>query len=374
MKVLIIIDSLGSGGAERSTEVLADYLSSANIEFVILCLDKKQIGVQQRMQSKNYDIRFLKKGNFLIQVKEIARIIQIDNFDLVHSILFRSNLRTRFAKLFSKFTHLESLVNTTYSKERFADEKVNQKVLTFYKKLDSFSAVWGVDHFHSITKAVKQHYIEKVGYKSEKISVIARGRKPIIENYQEKPTNADTGKVQLINVGRHEFQKGQLFLLKAVKLLKEQGYSFNLKIYGREGSVTPQLKSYIKQYNLYDVVSLEGYTSNIPELLLESDVFVFPSLYEGLGGALIEAQAAGLPIACNDISVFREVVNKDQNAKFFNSHNSESVALAISELINDEGKRKEFGVKSLENYKLKFQESINNEKLLNLYQQLTRKE
>jgi len=370
MKILIVIDSLGSGGAERSTEVLADHLESQSIPFCILCLDKKDVGVQQRMQTKNYDIQFLKKANFITEVHQIAKFIKSGKFDLVHSILFRSNLRTRFAKLFVKFIHLESLVNTTYSAERFADEKVNQTLLRFYKKLDSNSASWGVDHFHSITESVKQHYIEKVGFKKEKISVIPRGRKPILASYQEKSINKGTDVVQLINVGRHEFQKGQIFLLQAVKLLKEQGANFNLKIYGRAGTTTPQLKGYIEKYNLQDVASLEGYQSNIPELLLKSDIFVFPSLYEGLGGALIEAQAAGLPIACNNIPVFHEVVNKDQNAVFFDSHDTQNVAEAISELLENRGKRKEFGAKSLKNYQQNFQESVNNKKLLQLYQSL----
>ena len=369
MKLLIIIDSLGSGGAERSTAVLCKYLVAENIHFEILCLDEKQVGVQQEMQDKGYNICFIKKRSFPVQVKLIAQIIKTGNFDLVHSILYRSNIRTRFAKALCKFTHLESLVNTTYSEERFLDEKVNQTSLRFYKWLDQRSVSWGVDHFHSITETVKQHYIEEIGLKSEKITVIPRGRKPVISNYGDRPSSSRK-RFEIINVGRNEFQKGQIYLLKALKILKERGYNFHLTILGRSGSTTSSLKEYVKRNHLYEVITFEGFKDNVPDYLLRSDLFVFPSLFEGLGGALIEAQAAGLPIACNNIPVLHEVVKQDVQAKFFDVHDLNSVAETIAFFINNPKVCATYGKKSLENFKINFRESVSNEKILNLYVKL----
>jgi glycosyltransferase involved in cell wall biosynthesis len=366
MKILIIIDSLGSGGAERSTAVLSDYLFEQNIYFEILCLDKKKVGVQNQLKAKGYPINFIEKGNFIFQAKRISTIIKNGKYDIVHSILFRANLRTRFAKLFGNFFHLESLVNTTYSKERFADVKVNKKALLFYKKLDKISAKWGVNHFHSITETVKNHYVQEIGLDPEKITVIPRGRKPILNNYADKPQNIET-LMQLINVGRHEFQKGQIHLVKAVKILKEEGYNFHLTILGRDGTSTPEIKEFIVQNNLRDLVSLEGFKDNVSEYLIQSDLFVFPSLYEGLGGALIEAQAAGLPIACNDIPVLHEVVQENTNGKFFDVHDTSSIVSSIRFFLDNPKNCKEYGRESLRNYEAKFDETINNEKLVNLY-------
>ncbi len=366
MKILIIIDSLGSGGAERSTAVLSDYLFDQNIYFDILCLDKKKVGVQGQLQDKGYPINFIEKGNFIFQAKRISDIIKNGKYDIVHSILFRANLRTRFSKLFGNFLHLESLVNTTYSKERFADVKVNKKALLFYKKLDIISAKWGVNHFHSITETVKDHYVKEIGLDPEKITVIPRGRKPILNSYDEKPQSIDT-LTQLINVGRHEFQKGQIHLVKAVKILKEEGYNFHLTILGRDGTSTPEIEEFIVQNNLLDEVSLKGFKDNVYKYLLQSDLFVFPSLYEGLGGALIEAQASGLPIACNDIPVLHEVVQENINGKFFDVHDIASIASSIRFFLDKPKKLQEYGRESLLNYEAKFDEKTNNEKLVNLY-------
>lgn len=369
MKVLIIIDSLGSGGAERSTAVLCKYLVAENIRFEILCLDEKQVGVQQEMQAKGYSIHFLKKGSFPVQVRLIARFIKTGNFDLVHSILYRSNIRTRFAKAFCKFTHLESLVNTTYSEERFTDARVNQTSLQFYKWLDQASASRGVDHFHSITETVKQHYIEKINLDPQKITVIPRGRKPILKTYDDRP-EGDKECVHLINVGRHEFQKGQIFLLQALKIVTEKGYRVKLKILGRDGSTTSQLKEYIKKNQLEEVVDLEGFKDNVPDYLVRADLFIFPSLFEGLGGALIEAQAAGLPIACNDIPVLHEVVKKDVNAKFFDVHTIASMVDAITFFLENPECRERYGRESFSNFNKNFKEAPNNKRLVALYRSL----
>lgn len=370
MKILIIIDSLGAGGAERSTAVLCRYLQVQQVPFQILCLDQYKEGFQQEMQKEGYAIDFLEKKNFFGEVKYIINFIKKGNFDLVHSILFRSNIRTRFAKLFKNFVHLESLVNTTYSQERFLDINVNQKGLKFYKMLDKLTAPRTVNHFHSITETVKQHYIEEIGLDPSKITVIPRGRKPILENYEDRPSLVNE-KFQILNVGRQEFQKGQIFLLKAIKILNEKGNKIHLKILGRKGSCTKTLQEYIKENDLKELVTLEGFHDNVPDYLLKADLFVFPSLFEGLGGALIEAQAAGLPIACNDIPVLHEVVIKDQNAKFFDVHQIDSIVEAIQFFIKNPVMREVYGRKSLENFRVEFLETKSNEKMLNLYQSLT---
>ena len=370
MRILIVIDSLGAGGAERSTEVTCDYLYKKNISFEILCLDKKTVGVQDKMQEKGYPISFIPPGSFLKQSKFIANLIKNGDFNLVHSILFRANLRTRFAKLGAKFIHLESLVSTTYSEERFKDSKVNQTGLKIYKLIDQITAKKYVDHFHSITEAVKTHYVKEIGLNPKNVTVIPRGRKPAINSFEERDSQNLQNPLKLANIGRQEFAKGQIYLIKAVKNLIDKGYNVELRIFGRNGGASKIMRSYIDENNLNDYIFLEGFKDNVSEYLLESHLFVFPSLYEGLGGALIEAQAVGLPVACNDIPVLHEVVEEDVNAKFFDVHNEETIIEAISFFIKNPQMREKFGKASLKNFHDKFLESRINKLTLDLYSKL----
>ncbi len=368
MKILIIIDSLGSGGAEHSTAVMADFLNVNKIDFNILCLDRKKVGVELEMKRKGYKISFLRKSGFYLQIREIAEVIKKGDFDVVHSILFRSNIRTRFAKFFTQFTHIESLVSTTYSKERFLDKNINSKALMFYRLIDKYTAKYWVDHFHSISETVKLHYKEQLGIPDQKITVIYRGRTPLKNQIRLNKKSSDC--ITLINVGRNEYAKGQIYFVKSLKNLKELGYNFRAQIYGREGNSTNAIKEFIFKNNLEDCVSLEGYTDQISEKLLIADIFIFPSLYEGLGGALIEAQAAGLPIVCSDIPVLHEVVIQNKNAKFFESRDIDSLVNAIRFYLDKPEKIKEFGEVSLQNFQNKFLESENNNKMLELYKHL----
>jgi len=368
MKILFVIDSLGGGGAERSTQVLCDYLHEHNVDFKIVCLYFYPDGFHQEMIDKGYDIRFLEEKSFLRQTKEIIGIIKEGDYDIVHSILFKSNLRTRFAKLFTKFQHLESLVNTTYSEERKLDKKVNQNLLSLYKVLDKYSAKLFVDHFHSITNTVKKHYIDHLGLNLKKITVVYRGRKPIKLGTVRKKSSPE---FILLNVARQDYQKGQIFLLQAMNELKAKNEKdIKLIILGVEGSMTSTLKDYVKQKELQNMVDFAGFSNNVEKYFAPADVFTFSSLFEGLGGALIEAQSAGLPIIANDLEVLREVAVDKKNAIFVDIKDSSSVAQAILKLKNSSVLRAEFSRNSLKNYEEKFREEVSNRGMLKLYKEL----
>src|SRR5688572_4780598 len=105
MKILIVIDGLGAGGAEMSTALMCDYLYDKRVSFEIVCLQRKKIGVEESMLAKGYKIYFLNKLNYVKQVLFIKNLIQKNRYDVVHSILLKSNLRVRFARMLSKFVH-----------------------------------------------------------------------------------------------------------------------------------------------------------------------------------------------------------------------------------------------------------------------------
>ena len=373
MKILIVIDGLGAGGAEMSTALMCDYLKDKSIPFEIVCLQKKKIGVQEDMVAKGYKIYFLNHLNYPRQVLFIKNLIQKNKYTVVHSILLKSNLRVRFARMLTKFVHVESLVNETYSEHRLSDPRVNKFFLQQYLLLDKLTSRF-VDHFHSITEAVKQHYIEKVNVDPGKISVIYRGRKPFIN---DDPTfkRSDLGIAEtdflIVNTGRQEFQKGQLYLVKAMDQLIKAGHTnIKLLMLGRNGNETKQLTQFISQNDLDAYILFPGHRSDVMSVLSAADLFAFPSVYEGLGGALIEAQAAGLPIVCNDLPVLREVVQQDKNAKLFSSTDIDSITNAILFFIEHPEKRVEFGKESLRNFENKFQLENIHDQMLGLYRRL----
>jgi len=107
------------------------------------------------------------------------------------------------------------------------------------------------------------------------------------------------GRFVIGNIGRLCSQKNQSFLLDVLAELKKRCPQSTLLLVG-EGEDLEMLKKRAKKRELLDSVIFYGVTDNIPPLYWAMDVFLLPSLFEGLGIVAIEAQAAGLPVICSE--------------------------------------------------------------------------
>ena len=103
------------------------------------------------------------------------------------------------------------------------------------------------------------------------------------------------------HVGRFEPQKNHQFLIEIAAKIAQQNPKMRLLLIGY-GSLRDDIEDRVAQLNLTDKVIFAGVRSDIPRLMLGAmDVFLLPSLFEGLPLVLIEAQAAGLPCIFSDV-------------------------------------------------------------------------
>lgn len=104
------------------------------------------------------------------------------------------------------------------------------------------------------------------------------------------------------NVGRFSKQKNHLYLLKIFKAYHEKNPNSILMLVG-DGELKNEILKEIKVLNLQKSVKMLGEVNNVNELLQAMDIFLLPSLFEGLSLAVVEAEAAGLPcILSNTVS------------------------------------------------------------------------
>lgn len=375
MRVILLINSLYTGGAEFSTLQFYSFLKEKKLASIsIVCL-KKADPVYDHKEFGFDEIKYLSSDNILQQVKSLNLIIENFKPQIVHSVLFDANLIGRISRLWKgNFVHIESLVNQTYSSYRLKDPNVNRVKLEFYRAIDFITQVKGVDHFHSNGMTVAKHYREKLFINKNRITNIPRGRKAnpllndeISRNLYRKNLKVED-RVVFINVARHEFQKAQTILLEAIGELNHLKDKFVLLLVGREGNATKEIKNQITKYNLQDKVKLLGHRTDVPALLAAADVFVFPSRFEGLPGALIEAEAAGLPIICSNIPNNLEVVAESENALIFEVDDHVQLSRCIEDLVIDQEKREKMGIKSLELFSEKFQIDEVHKKMYDLFQ------
>jgi glycosyltransferase involved in cell wall biosynthesis len=150
----------------------------------------------------------------------------------------------------------------------------------------------------------------------------------------------------VITVGRQEYQKGHRHLLEAVPALADRFPNVEVLIVGREGHTSSELQTLTASLEIGDRVRFMGHRTDVADLLAAADVFVFPSVYEGLGGASLEAMALSLPIVASDIPALHEVVEADTNGILVPPGDAFALQTAISRLLADPDLREQFGSNS----------------------------
>ncbi|NMM48043.1 glycosyltransferase family 4 protein [Marinigracilibium pacificum] len=376
MKVLFIQDSLGTGGAERSNANFWYYLREKGVEPSIIVLKSRNEGIQKEILNAGFNVTFLKSKSRASRIREVISIVDEFKPDIVYTFLFEASLIARGVKFFRKFILIENLVNETYSKLRLKDPNVNIWKLETYRLIDFITQLFTVDHYQANGLSVSEHYKKKLLVNSRRISIINRGRSTnryvgdeALRTFYRNDLNVDN-KLVFINVARHEFQKGQDTLLDSLNELPKTYLSqIKVLLVGRDGELSKTIAHKILSYGLEDVVTLLGHRDDVVKLLVASDVFVFPSRFEGLPGSLIEAEAAGLPIICSDINNNMEVVRINENALVFNVNDHVDLAAKIKLIIENPEIRKSFGLRSLEIFNEKFEISNIHNQMFRLLQE-----
>ncbi|MBA3700057.1 MAG: glycosyltransferase [Planctomycetes bacterium] len=115
----------------------------------------------------------------------------------------------------------------------------------------------------------------------------------------------------VMHVGNFTQPKNHGFLLRVFAALAKKDQSLYLILVGRGGTIEEQqTRALIEEFSLGGQVKILGVRDDVPDLLRCADVFLFPSVREGLPGALLEACAAGLPCVTSDIPSCREVAER----------------------------------------------------------------
>lgn len=136
------------------------------------------------------------------------------------------------------------------------------------------------------------------------------------------------------NVARLAEQKGHATLVDAVPLVLQRRPDALFVIVG-EGELRDDLEARVRGAGVERAVSFTGARGDVPELLKSFDVFAFPSLYEGLCLAVIEAQAAGVPVVATPVGGIRETVLDGVSGLLVPPGDPRALADAILRLLED---------------------------------------
>ena len=268
-KIVFLIYSLNSGGAERVISILSNFLIN-KYEITILMYDDSKIFYEIdprvniiKIDAKTSNIRVI---NLFSRLLGFYKKLKESSQDVLISFTTTMNLYSIVLNLFLKKKLIISERNhPLLNLESLFEIEIRNLLYKFSDKIVVQN------------KSQLKYYNSRVNNK--KISII---HNPIV---LKKHFNSATNKLSLINIGRLEIQKNHIDLVKIFQKFNE---NLNLEIYG-EGSLEYKLKEKVKEKNLENRILFKGLKKNINKYLEPYSIFVSTSLYEGFPNALIEA-------------------------------------------------------------------------------------
>lgn len=331
MKILQVINSLGTGGAEKLLLDTIPLYREKGIEMDVLLLWDNDCMFTQQLRALNCcTIHILKKSSNIKVIYNpfsIFKIVQIiRQYDIVHVHLFPAQYLVVLAKLVSF-----SKVKLIFTEHSTSNRRIQHKIFGlaegfFYRKYAKIICITD-----EIVGILNNH----VAMPRDKFEVIPNGSN--LETIRKAnpiskkaffPLAGDDIKI-VIQVSSFQEPKNQATLIRAIKALP-----LNIKlILVGEGVLKTNCEALVQELNLQERVLFLGIRMDVPQLLKSADVIVLSSKYEGLSLSSIEGMASGKAFLASDVPGLRKVVNGA--GVLFEEGNVEELVNKISRLIND---------------------------------------
>jgi glycosyltransferase involved in cell wall biosynthesis len=295
-KITIFINSLGGGGAEKISIIIANglYNKGFNIEFVVLNLNNKR---NKKYMNNNIPFINLNKNhartsfaavyNYLKQYKPDK--ILVFNHELAVVIqLIKSISGVKFEIIARNISNLtQKKKNEKSFWHRFIKDKI---IKIFYKKIDKIIAQ---------TELMKRDLIDNYKVDKNKIVVINNPIGEVFEKIALTKNEKYFKEDEILFVGRLESVKGLYYLLNAFKIVFSKNNMAVLRLVG-EGTTKKKLIEYAEKLQVADNVFFENYQTDLIPFYKNAKVTALSSLYEGFPNVLIESISCGTPVVAFD--------------------------------------------------------------------------
>jgi len=220
-----------------------------------------------------------------------------------------------------------NLGNITYSFTVHGPEEFDQPfALSLTEKINQASFVIAISYYEQ-SQLYRWCSIDNW----DKIHVIHCA---VDEAFLAKPLQPIPDTSQLVCVGRLCEQKGQLLLVKAVKILRDQGINFNLILVG-DGEMRSTIETLIQESNLETQIKITGWANSqqVQQYILESRGLILPSFAEGLPVVIMESLALARPVISTYVAGIPELVEENQSGWLIYAGCIGSLTVAIKEIL-----------------------------------------
>jgi len=329
-RILHLFVTLPVGGAENLLLSIVRRLDHGRFASVVCCIGKRgAIGDQlAAMDVPIMELRLMNKGGFDRRVvPALGELIRRQRIDLVHSHLYHANLYGRLAARKAGIPAVVSIHNT------YGKPKLHRRIINWYLSRHTAAIIAGsedirrdverYDHVSASRIVVIPNSVDLARSASTLSKVEARARLGLTEH-----------DLVLGSIGRLEKQKGHRYLIEAMALLRRRGIVARLLLAG-EGRERLALEALVASLGLEQQVVLLGTRNDLGDLFRAMDVFVMPSLWEGLSLVMLSAMAAGLPVVATSVGGVSQVLCDDEYGFTVPAGNAAALADKIAECLPD---------------------------------------
>lgn len=331
MKVAYLLGSLNRGGAETLLLDVFRNADKANYDF---------IGIHRHSGEYKDDFYATDKKLYFLQPKrwrivsyllKLRKILKSESISVIHTQMAIDAIYARLATI-----GLPIRVVLT-----FHGFDMGANVLT---KLRNRIAIRFADKICFVSECEKRDYEQKYPINNKGCVVYNGIDFAKIERYQiSKTRSTKDDEIKLCCVGSFGSGRSQMVICKALGVLKNKGIELEFYFVGGKRIAEPKLYNecfdYCQNHNLTKIHFM-GVRSDVYELENIMDGFVYSTVHDTFGIAVVEAMAVGLPVIVNDWEVMKEITKDGKWATLYKTENVEDCAHKIEDLLNNLEARK----------------------------------
>lgn len=333
--ILYLSTSSGPGGAERVISNLSASLDPARFR-AVLCLFRPgwiQVHTESRgVRTYVIPTHGMFDWRWMLRFK---RLLKDEHVDLIHAHEFDANVQGTFVATLSGIP----LVATVHGKNYFW-EKLRRRLA--YRWVSRRATMV------TVSENLKHFVVEKVGIDPGQVKVVYNGVDvlPQIDPFDIGKCKEDLGLPsgnQIVGVVGNLYPvKGHQYLIASIPAVLAKCPNTTFVFAGR-GQLEAELKSQAFQLGVNEQIRFLGLRQDIPRILSMLDVFVLPSLSEGLSMAILEAMVAGKPVIATDVGGNPELVEDGETGYLVPSQNSQALADRLITMLTNSARALQFG-------------------------------
>ena len=290
----------------------------------------------------------------------ILNFVKKHQISIIHSHGYKANLYAFLIKLITRVPAIATChpwTEINYNKKALLYKLFDLKILSAFNKLIA------------VSENVKLELLKKVNKKE--ILLIANGID--VKRFSCK-INPDISKLFKVGknlavigtVGRLVEEKGYIYLIDAAIMLIKF-YPDLLFLFIGDGPLLSELNYKVERHQLGNKIKFLGVRNNIPQLLSAIDIFVLPSLSEGMPMALLEAMAAGKAVVATNVGDIPKIIIHKKNGLLVSPANTSELVSSISLLLKNKTLAQEIGKSAKEHIRKNYSATIMAQKYYDVY-------